>query len=118
MTPLLFLFVFQSALAFAFTLFIVRVVTGGEPNPVVTRVRNISLPFAILIPAAASLVFLKSLPEGEPAIKALFPALWIFMIFSALVLALTIGNRKWKSRKLGDGIRHPRQQSLRNLSDD
>lgn len=97
---LLFLFLFQSALAFAFSYFIARVIISGSEDDSrdtlirgISKVRNIALVGAFVLPAAMFVAYYNSLPEGKPATIALWPAGWIFMIMLAVVLALSLAGR-------------------------
>lgn len=98
---LLFLFLFQSALAFAFSYFIARIIISGSEEDSresllcgIRKVRNIALAGSAILPAAMFVAYYNSLPEGQPAAIALWPAGWIFMIMLAVVVALTIAARR------------------------
>lgn len=98
---LIFLFLFQSGLAFAFSYFIARILLGGssEDNlPKLLRgirlIRLLVLAFCVVLPPVMFAAYFKSLPEGKPASLALWPAAWIFLILLAVVLALTIAIRQ------------------------
>lgn len=99
---LIFLFLFQSGLAFAFSYFIAKIVVSGcgeEALPGLRRglrwIALIVLTCAIALPPVMFYAYYKALPEGKPASIALWPAVWIFMILGAVVLALTLVI--WKS---------------------
>lgn len=97
---LIFLFLFQSALAFAFSYFIARIIISGSEQESrdkllrgIGRIRNIALAGTVILPAAMFVAYYNSLPEGKPATIALWPAGWIFMIMLAVVLALSLAAR-------------------------
>jgi hypothetical protein len=97
---LIFLFLFQSALAFAFSYFIARIIISGSEDESresllrgIGKVRNIALAGSVILPAAMFVAYYNSLPEGQPASMALWPAGWIFMIMLAVVIALSLAGR-------------------------
>ena len=94
---LLFLFVFQGAIAFAFTYVIARVLLGGIDGEArrgmlkgMARIRLLILVCALILPAAMFAAYFKSLPEGQPTSVALLPAIWILLILLALLGALSL----------------------------
>jgi hypothetical protein len=94
---LLFLFLFQGGIAFAFTYFIARVLLDGLAGEARDRmlkgmgkVRLLMIACALFFPAAMFGAYYKSLPEGESTGLALLPALWILVIMLALVAGLTL----------------------------
>jgi len=94
---LLFLFVFQSGLAFAFTLFIAKILLKGESDagPLhliagMRKLRNIIAVVTLILPPAMFFAYYHSLPDGQSTGVAIWPSAWIFMILLALVLALTV----------------------------
>ncbi|MFO7723965.1 MAG: hypothetical protein R6V45_00330 [Oceanipulchritudo sp.] len=94
---LIFLFLFQSGLAFAFSYFIARIVLGGvdkeAPEGIkrgIRIIRRIACGACLILPPLMFLAYFQSLPEGQPAALAVWPAAWILMILAAVVLALTI----------------------------
>lgn len=99
---LIFLFLFQSGLAFAFSFLIAKIVVSGcEPEslPGLRRglrwIALLTLACAIALPPVMFFAYYKALPEGKPASIALWPAVRIFMILGAVVLALSLVI--WKS---------------------
>jgi hypothetical protein len=99
---LIFLFLFQSGLAFAFSYFIAKIVVSGceeESLPGLRRglrwIALITLACSIALPPVMFYAYYKALPEGKPASIALWPAVWIFMILAAVVIALSLVI--WKS---------------------
>lgn len=99
---LIFLFLFQSGLAFAFSYFIARVLLGPDGEEARSKMlggmRKVRAGTAVLtavLPVVLFAAYHKSLPEGKPATLAVWPAVWIFMILLAVVLAITVAiNRK------------------------
>lgn len=96
-THLVFLFIFQSGLAFAFSYFISRILIQGakaEARPpllrIISRIQRVFLVAGLFLPPAMFLAYYKSLPEGEPTTIALWPAIWIFMILAAVPTALQL----------------------------
>ena len=94
---LIFLFLFQSGLALAFTYFISRVLLGsaeGEnPERVKAGMRKVSIGVGVLmifLPVVMFFAYFKSLPEGKSFTLALWPALWIFMILLGIVLGIVL----------------------------
>lgn len=105
MALLLLVFLFQSGLACAFTVFIVRLVVRGTPQSEcrktlkgLRRLRNGMAVFALLLPVLVCGAFLASLPDGEPRSGALWPSLWAGMIMGAVALALAIVTREFGER--------------------
>ncbi|MEX0326059.1 MAG: hypothetical protein AB3N33_08235 [Puniceicoccaceae bacterium] len=97
---LIFLFLFQSGLAFAFSYFITRILLGGNEGSsresMLTGIRKIRLvvaAFTVILPLAMFFAYMKSLPEGKSLSLAVWPAVWIFMILAAVILALTMAMR-------------------------
>ncbi|HKJ91451.1 MAG TPA: hypothetical protein VJ960_09990 [Oceanipulchritudo sp.] len=98
---LIFLFLFQSGLAFAFSYFIARIVLGGsEKDPPerikrgIRTVRRIAAGACLILPPLMFIAYFQSLPEGKPTALAIWPAAWILMILAAVVLALSIALRQ------------------------
>lgn len=98
---LVFLFLFQSGLAFAFSFFICRLILRGADSArrpsllrIVRRIRIIFLSAALILPPAMFLAYYKSLPEGEPGSIAAWPAVWMLLILLAVPLALWMAGRK------------------------
>lgn len=94
---LIFLFLFQSGLAFAFSYFIARILLGSNEaesrEGMLAGMRKIRALVAILtlvLPPVMFVAYFKSLPEGKSISLAIWPAVWIGMILLAIVLALTI----------------------------
>lgn len=94
---LIFLFLFQSGLAFAFSYFIARVLlNGSQPENLDTFlrglrfVRNLVMAICLVLPPVVFLAYFKSLPEDKSASVALWPAAWVFVILAAVVAALSI----------------------------
>jgi hypothetical protein len=94
---LIFLFLLQSGLAFAFSLFIARILLGGSRGDGrlkllrgIRAIRIAVIGLALLLSPALFLAYRMSLPEGQPASLALWPAVWIFCILAAVALALTL----------------------------
>lgn len=94
---LVFLFLFQSGLAFAFTFFIGRVILGGSTAESAERIKSgmrkmrlLALLLAVLLAPVFFIAYYKSLPEGKSWTLAAWPAAWIFMILFAVVIALTL----------------------------
>ena len=94
---LIFLFLFQSGLAFAFSYFITRILLGGNEGTAresmlagMRKIRLVVAAFAIILPLAMFVAYLKSLPEGKSLSLAVWPAVWIFMILAAVILALSL----------------------------
>lgn len=105
---LIFLFAFQSGLAFAFSYFISRILLGGLEGAGrdsmlrgMRKMRLIAAAFAVLLPVVMFIAYYKSLPEGQPVSLAVWPAVWIFMILAAVVLAMTLAM----ARKAGGGVK-------------
>ncbi|NDV60861.1 hypothetical protein G0Q06_00175 [Puniceicoccales bacterium CK1056] len=99
---LIFLFLFQSGLAFAFSYFIAKIVLTGCDEESLPKLRRglrwialLTLACSIALPPVMFFAYYKALPEGKPANIALWPAVWIFMILGAVVLALSLVI--WKS---------------------
>jgi hypothetical protein len=99
---LIFLFLFQSGLAFAFSYFIAKIVfTGCEPESLpglrkgMKIIVGITLASCLALPPVMFYAYYKALPEGQPTNVAVWPAVWIFMILAAVVLALSLVI--WKS---------------------
>jgi hypothetical protein len=97
---LIFLFLFQSGLAFAFSYFIARIVLSGARESSregllrgIRMVRLIVGGLCLILPVLMFVAYYQSLPEGKPASLALWPAAWIFMILGAVVAALTLAMR-------------------------
>jgi len=98
---LIFLFIFQSGLAFAFSYFIARIIVNSSQEDArdgilagICLVRKIVLGFCVILPPLMFLAYFKSLPEGKSTSLAVWPAAWILMILLAVVLALTLAMRK------------------------
>jgi hypothetical protein len=94
---LLFLFIFQSGLAFAFSYFITRVLLGGHGGDSresmiagIRKIRWVVAASALILPPAMFYAYYKSLPEGQSIALAIWPAVWILMILLAVMLALTV----------------------------
>lgn len=99
---LIFLFLFQSGLAFAFSFFIARIMLSGSDaeslprfRKIMTVVGGITLAGCLILPPLMFFAYYKALPEGQPASIAIWPAVWIFMILASVVLALSLVI--WKS---------------------
>lgn len=97
---LVFLFLFQSGLAFAFSYFICRLILRGSTDAsrpgllvIVQRIRRFFLIAALILPPAMFLAYYKSLPEGEPGTIAAWPAVWILLILLAVPTALWFASR-------------------------
>lgn len=97
---LVFLFIFQSGLAFAFSYFICRLILrGADParRPgllrIVQRIRTVFLSAALILPPAMFLAYYKSLPDGQPGSIAAWPAAWMLLILLAVPLALWLAGR-------------------------
>ena len=98
---LIFLFLFQSGLAFAFSYFIARIMIGnsvGESRQRMVRamrkIQWIAAALALFMAPAMFFAYLKSLPEGQPVSLAVWPAVWILMILLAVIVALGLASRK------------------------
>ena len=98
---LIFLFIFQSGLAFAFSFFITRVLLGGNEGESresllvgIRKIRLVVLASAVLLPPAMFLAYYKSLPEGESISLAIWPAVWILMILLAVIGALSLAMQR------------------------
>lgn len=96
---LIFLFLLQSGLAFAFSFFIVRIILGGsegesreKSRTVIRKTRNVVLGFSVILPPVMFFAYYKSLPPGQSTSLAVWPAAWILMILGAVVLALSVAN--------------------------
>lgn len=94
---LIFLFLFQSGLAFAFSYFITRILLGGNEGPAresmltgIRKIRLIVAVSAVILPLAMFVAYKQSLPEGQSLALAVWPAVWIFMILLAVILALSL----------------------------
>lgn len=94
---LIFLFLFQSGLAFAFSYFIARIIiSSSQPDARegllkgIRLIRLIVVGFCIVLPPLMFFAYLNSLPEGKSTAVAAWPAAWILMILLAVVLALSI----------------------------
>ena len=94
---LIFLFLFQSGLAFAFSYFIARILLGsneaegrGRMLAGMRKVRIGVLLMALVLPPVMFAAYYKSLPEGKSVSLAVWPAAWIGMILLAVVIALSI----------------------------
>ena len=94
---LIFLFLFQSGLAFAFSYFIARILLGSNEAEaraqMLAGMRKVRLGVAVMavgLPPVMFAAYYKSLPDGKSASLALWPAAWIFMILLAVVLALSV----------------------------
>jgi cytochrome bd-type quinol oxidase subunit 2 len=94
---LLFLFLLQSGLAFAFSFFIARILLNGSKAEgrdkllaAIRIVRKVVAALALILSPALFFAYYNSLPEGQSAVLALWPAVWIFLILAAVVLALTL----------------------------
>lgn len=94
---LLFLFIFQSGLAFAFTWFIARVILSGSTEEGrlalqsgMRKVRLIVVILTCVLTPAFFFAYLKSLPEGKSWTLAAWPAAWICMILLSVVIALSL----------------------------
>jgi hypothetical protein len=94
---LIFLFLFQSSLAFAFSYFIARIILSGSKDSTRQRVerglrviRRIVVALALVLPFLMFIAYYQSLPEGQPTSLAVWPAAWIFMILAAVAIAITI----------------------------
>ncbi len=97
---LIFLFLFQGGIAFAFSYFIVRVLLGGldvdgrrRMVAGIRKIRMLILGASILFPLAMFAAYYKSLPAEQPVSLAIWPAVWILVILLALVTGLTWGMR-------------------------
>lgn len=97
---LVFLFLFQSGLAFAFSYFICRLILRGSNTAsrpgllrIVRRVRSLFLIAAFILPPAMFMAYYKSLPEGEPGSIAAWPAVWMLLILLAVPTALWMAGR-------------------------
>lgn len=106
MTILLLVFLFQSGLAYAFSYFVCRMVTGdpdarADTKIVLLKVRTGFIFLSLLLPSAMFLAFWFSLPEGRPATMAALPALWLFLILAAVVVAITRAVRKFDAESAG-----------------
>jgi len=98
---LIFLFLFQGGLAFAFTYFIARILLGGGDSEARERIiggmRKIQLivaALAVIMTPAMFFAYFKSLPEGQPVSLAIWPAVWILIILLAVILALQIAMHR------------------------
>lgn len=96
---LLLLFLFQSGLAFAFTLFLVRLICRGTPDEELNKTarglrwfRNGVAIFSLIIPLLVFLAFWASLPPDAEMMTAVWPAVWIAMILAAITMALAVGS--------------------------
>jgi hypothetical protein len=95
MTPdLIFLFLFMSALAFAFAHFFAGIVFRDSPVRSIRRFRNGLALFALTFPWIAFFLYRASLPEGGEWITAFYPALWAAMVLFAMVLGMTVA--RWR----------------------
>jgi hypothetical protein len=99
-THIVFLFLFQAGLAFAFSFFITRLLVHGSKrnssSGLLRIIRRIRIGFcvaAIILPPAMFFAYFKSLPEGQPTSIALWPAAWIFLILAAVPTALWLASR-------------------------
>ena len=104
---LLFLFIFQSGLAFAFSYFIARVLLGDLQGlsrermiSGIRKIRLVTAAFAILLPLAMFVAYKKSLAEGESVALAIWPAVWIFMILASVILALSFAMRPRRDNRI------------------
>ncbi len=98
---LIFLFLFQSGLAFAFSFFIARIMLGGNKGEAreslkrgIRKIQWIVGGVALVLTPAIFFAYLESLPEGQPVSMAVWPAVWILMILAAIVLALGLAVLK------------------------
>jgi cytochrome bd-type quinol oxidase subunit 2 len=98
---LIFLFLFQSGLAFAFSYFMASILLGsneGEDRErMLSGMRKVMIGVAVLaiaLPPVMFTAYFKSLPEGQPTNLAVWPAAWIFMILLAVLLALTVATSR------------------------
>lgn len=94
---LIFLFLFQSGLAFAFSFFIARIMLSGSDAESLPQLRKIllvvdgiTLLACLILPPLMFFAYNKALPEGQPTSIAVWPAVWIFMILAGVVLALSL----------------------------
>jgi len=102
---LIFLFLFQGGLAFAFSFFIARIILSGSDGLARTnlvrgirKIRMIVLAAVVLLPPAMFLAYYKSLPEGKSTSLAVWPAVWILVILLAVLLALSLAMRPKESK--------------------
>jgi len=102
---LIFLFLFQSGLAFAFSFFIAKVLLDGVADPAssslpggIRLVRNGALGLAVVLAPLMYVAYYNSLPEGKPATLAAWPAAWIFMILAAVAAALETALSRHRKR--------------------
>ena len=102
MSPhLIFLFLFQGGLAFAFSYFIVRVLLGGS-DPAgrenilkgMKTIRKLLIVCTLILPAAMFAAYFKSLPEDASISLAVWPAVWIFVIMAALIAAMSMAMNR------------------------
>lgn len=97
---LIFLFLFQGGLAFAFTYFIARVLLGGADQDGsrmaggIRKIRLVVLGSALVLPLAMFAAYYKSLPEDASTSLALWPAAWILVILLAVVAALSLALQR------------------------
>ena len=102
---LIFLFLFQGGLAFAFSYFIARILIGGREDSSrdellkgLDKIRNVVLVFTLLLPPVMFFAYFKSLPAGNSVALAIWPAAWIFTILFAIVAALFLATAKARHR--------------------
>jgi len=98
---LIFLFVFQSGLGFAFAYFITSVIAKESEGNTILMVRNILIGINLFFTAFAFLVYKKSLPEGESIKTAVWPAMWIFVVTSGIILGITFAFRSVRKNSHG-----------------
>ena len=98
---LIFLFLFQSGLAFAFSYFIARIMIGNNEGESrlkmlrgIRKIQWIAAALALFMAPAMFFAYLKSLPDGQPVSLAVWPAVWILMILLAVIVALGMASRK------------------------
>ncbi|HSH10012.1 MAG TPA: hypothetical protein VK995_06460 [Oceanipulchritudo sp.] len=101
---LIFLFLFQGGLAFAFTYFIARILLGGSEGEGrkrmiggMRKIRLIVFAMAVILTPSMFFAYYKSLPEGQPVSLAVWPAVWILVILLAVILALQIALHRQRN---------------------
>ncbi len=98
---LIFLFLFQGGLAFAFSYFIARVLVDGAVGESrssmlrgICKIRLVVVISSVVLPLVMFAAYYKSLPEDASVSLALWPAAWILVILLSVVAALTLAMQR------------------------
>lgn len=87
---LVFVFLLMSGIAFVFAWFFAEVVFRESPDRSIKRFRTGLVLFALVFPAMSFGLYYASLPEGQSWVTAFYPALWLFMVITAIIAGMSV----------------------------